>query len=64
IKPLNKEYLKRQMIMVLYKHYQQKVKTIPKDTTLSWRERSFLLRKYQKYLEDLKKGNLIVDEGF
>ncbi len=64
IKTQNKEMLKRQMIMILYKHYNERRKILIKDSTLSLREKSFLLRKLQQYLENLKKGDLIVDESF
>lgn len=64
IKAQNKEMLKRQMIMILYKHYDERRKILIKDSTLSLREKSFLLRKLQQYLENLKKGDLIVDESF
>ncbi|WP_233704064.1 DNA primase [Helicobacter mesocricetorum] len=63
IKAQNKENLKRQMIMVLYKHYDEQRKILIKDSTLSLREKSFLLRKYQQYLENLKKGDLIINES-
>ncbi|WP_416829503.1 hypothetical protein [Helicobacter ganmani] len=33
------------------------------NSSLSLREKSFLLRKYQKYLEDLKKGDLALYES-
>ncbi|TLD85279.1 DNA primase [Helicobacter sp. MIT 11-5569] len=63
IKPQDKEHLKQQIIMVLYQHYDQKRKELLHDNGLSLREKSFLLRKYQKYLEDLKKGDLLLYES-
>ncbi|MDE5602413.1 MAG: DNA primase [Helicobacter sp.] len=64
IKAQNKEQLKRQIIMILYKYYDEKRRMLIKDSTLSLREKSFLLRKLQQYLENLKKGDLIIDESF
>lgn len=63
IKPQNKENLKQQIIMILYRHYDAQRKLLSQDNSLSMREKSFLLRKYQKYLEDLKKGDLALYES-
>ncbi|WP_299546524.1 DNA primase [uncultured Helicobacter sp.] len=63
IKPQNKEHLREQIIMVLYQHYDQKRKALTYDKSLSLREKAFLLRKYQKYLDDLKKGELSLYES-
>lgn len=63
IKPQNKENLKQQIIMILYRHYDAQRKLLSQDNSLSLREKSFLLRKYQKYLEDLKKGDLALYES-
>ena len=63
IKPQNKELLKGQIIMVLYQYYDNKRGAIMYDNTLSMREKAFLLRKYQKYLDDLKKGVLSIYES-
>ena len=64
IKPQNKEKLKQQMIMILHKFYEEQKNKIIQDKNLSLREKAFLLRKYQKYLENLKKGDLIIYESF
>lgn len=63
IKPQDKEHLKQQIIMVLYQHYDQKRKALSYDKGLSLREKAFLLRKYQRYLDDLKKGDLLLYES-
>ncbi|MBX7490085.1 DNA primase [Helicobacter turcicus] len=63
IKPQDKEHLRQQIIMVLYQHYDQKRRALNYDKGLSLREKAFLLRKYQKYLDDLKKGDLLLYEG-
>ncbi|MDD6055586.1 MAG: DNA primase [Helicobacteraceae bacterium] len=63
IKVQNKEQLREQIIMLLYKHYTQKRQYLLKDNELSLKEKAFLLRKYQKYLDDLKKGDLKVYES-
>ncbi len=63
IKPQNKENLKQQIIMILYRHYDAQRKLLSQNNSLSLREKSFLLRKYQKYLEDLKKGDLALYES-
>ena len=63
IKPQNKEKLKQQMIMILYRHYDEQKKSLLQDNSLTLREKAFLLRKYQKYLDDLKKGDLILYES-
>ena len=49
--------------MVLYQYYDNKRGAIMYDNTLSMREKAFLLRKYQKYLDDLKKGVLSIYES-
>lgn len=59
----DKEHLKEQMIMILYRHYVIKRKDILRDSKLSMREKTLLLRKYQKYLENLKKGELAIYES-
>ena len=64
IKAQNKEQLKQQMIMILYHHYDEKRVLLSRDERLSLKEKSFLLRKYQHYLETLKKGDLIIYESF
>lgn len=58
IKPQDKEHLKVQIIMVLYQHYDQKRKALSFDKSLSLRQKAFLLRKYHRYLDNLKKGDL------
>lgn len=63
IKPQNKEHLKDQIGMLLYQHYDLERKMLMRNNALSMREKAFHLRKYQKYLEDLKKGDLRVYEG-
>ncbi|WP_297809802.1 DNA primase [uncultured Helicobacter sp.] len=63
IKPQTKESLKQQMIMILYRYYNEQKKSLLQDNSLSLREKSFLLRKLQKYLEDLKKGDLTLYES-
>lgn len=63
IKPQNKEKLKQQIIMILYRHYDEQKKSLLQDHSLTLREKAFLLRKYQKYLDDLKKGDLILYES-
>ena len=52
------------MIMILHKFYEEQKNKIIQDKNLSLREKAFLLRKYQKYLENLKKGDLIIYESF
>ena len=51
------------MIMILYRHYDEQKKSLLQDNSLTLREKAFLLRKYQKYLDDLKKGDLILYES-
>lgn len=63
IKPQNKENLKQQIIMILYRHYDAQRKSLLQNNSLTLREKSFLIRKYQKYLEDLKKGELALYES-
>ena len=63
IKAQNKEKLKQQIIMILYRHYDEQKKSLLQDHSLTLREKAFLLRKYQKYLDDLKKGDLILYES-
>ncbi len=63
IKAQDKEHLKQQMIMILYQYYNHKRGKLITNKSLSMREKTFLLRKYQKYLEDLKKGDLRIDES-
>ncbi len=63
IKPQNKENLKQQIIMILYRYYNEQRKSLLRNPSLSLREKSFLIRKYQKYLEDLKKGDLAIYES-
>ena len=64
IKAQDKEKLKQQMIMILYQYYEEQKQKVISKKQLSLREKSFLIRKYQKYLDNLKKGDLIVYEGF
>lgn len=64
IKAQGKEKLKQQLIMILYQYYEEQKQKILSKKQLSLREKSFMIRKYQKYLENLKKGDLIVYEGF
>lgn len=63
IKPQDKEHLREQIIMVLYQHYDQERKALSYKKGLSLREKAFLLRKYQKYLDDLKRGELALYES-
>lgn len=63
IKAQTKENLKQQIIMILYRYYDEQRKLLLQNSSLSLREKSFLLRKYQKYLEDLKKGDLALYES-
>lgn len=63
IKPQDKEHLREQIVMVLYQYYDEKRKILSHEKSLSLREKAFLLRKYQKYLENLKKGDLSLYEG-
>ncbi|EES89794.1 DNA primase [Helicobacter canadensis] len=64
VKAQDKEKLKQQMIMILYQYYEEQKQKVINEKQLSLREKSFLIRKYQKYLDNLKKGDLIVYEGF
>lgn len=64
VKAQGKEKLKQQMIMILYQYYEEQKQKVINEKQLSLREKSFLIRKYQKYLDNLKKGDLIVYEGF
>lgn len=64
VKAQDKEKLKQQIIMILYQYYEEQKQKVINEKQLSLREKSFLIRKYQKYLDNLKKGDLIVYEGF
>ena len=63
IKAQNKEQLKAQIIMILYRHFEEKKNTLCHNKTLSMKEKSFHLRKIQQYLEKLKKGELVTYES-
>lgn len=63
IKPQNKEHLKQQMIMILYQYYDKRRKAVSCDNALSLRQKAFLLRKHEQYLNDLKKGDLRLYES-
>lgn len=63
IKAQNKEQLKAQIIMILHKHYQEKKVALCKEKNLTLKEKSFLVRKYQQYLDKLKKGELVIYES-
>lgn len=55
VKAQDKEKLKQQMIMILYQYYEEQKQKVINEKQLSLREKSFLIRKYQKYLDNLKK---------
>lgn len=60
---LNKEDLKKQIIMVLVRHFEDKLKQIKDDKNLEISEKLFLIKKIQLYLADLQKGELRVYES-
>lgn len=60
---LPKEGLKKQIIMLLYRYYEGQKNALSNQTKMTLREKSYLLRKYQNYLEKLKKGELVIYES-
>lgn len=60
---LNKEELTKQLIMVLVRHFEDKLKQIKDDKNLEISEKLFLIKKIQLYLADLQKGELRIYES-
>ncbi len=63
IKEYNKEDLKKQLSFFLIKYYNGVLKKVIKSS-LSFEERSFLIRKIRDKIERLKKGELVAYESF
>ncbi len=59
----SEEELKKQLLFFLIRQYNYELAIIKKDTTLSFKKKSFLMRKIKVILEKLKKGELIAYES-
>lgn len=60
---LNKKELKEQIIMIIAKHYDDKIALVKQDSTIDITTKLALLDNYQKYLKILKTGELVIYES-
>ena len=58
----NEEELKSELLTFLIKFYEQKLKNLIKKRDVSFKEKSFKIRKYKDIITRLKKGELIIYE--
>ncbi|WP_456380497.1 DNA primase [Hydrogenimonas sp.] len=59
----SEEELKRQLLYFLRRYYRKALDTIKKDDTLPLENKIFFIRKYQDYINRLKRGELVPYES-
>ena len=61
IKAYKEDEIKDELLIFLIKFYEQKLKELLKDNSLSFKEKSFKIRKYKDIILKLKKGQIVYE---